>query len=72
MGWDPDPNDTTYIVDYAFLLREASGEVRVVHDRHTEGLFPRAAWLKLIEAAGLSATDDLDEWGRDVFLARKP
>jgi hypothetical protein len=37
--WDPDPNDDTYIVDYAFLMRDATGDVRVVHDRHIEGLF---------------------------------
>lgn len=70
--WDPDPNDTTYIVDYAFLLREANGEVRAVHDRHVEGLFPRATWLEAFAAAGLEAKGDLDEWGRDVFFARKP
>lgn len=69
--WDPDPGDTTYIVDYAFLLREANGDVRAVHDRHIEGLFPRATWLETLDAAGLSATSDLDEWGRDVLLARK-
>ena len=38
--WDPDPLDTTYTVDYAYLLREADGSVRVEHDRHVEGLFP--------------------------------
>ena len=38
--WDPDPQDTTYTVDYAFLLRDGSG-VRAVHDRHIEGLFSR-------------------------------
>ena len=69
--WDPDANDSTYIVDYAFLLREANGDVRAVHDRHVEGVFPRATWLKLFEAAGLLAASDLDEWGRDVFVARK-
>ena len=69
--WDPDANDSTYIVDYAFLLRETNGDVRVVHDRHVEGLFPRATWMKLFEAAGLLAASDLDEWGRDVFVARK-
>ena len=69
--WDPDPGDTTYIVDYAFLLRETNGDVRAVHDRHIEGLFPRAAWLEAFTSAGLSATADLDEWGRDVFVARK-
>lgn len=38
---DPDPTDTTYTSDYAFLLREADNSVRVVHDRHLCGLFPR-------------------------------
>jgi SAM-dependent methyltransferase len=69
--WDPDPTDNTYLVDYAFLLREADGAVRAVHDRHVEGLFPRATWLGLLEDAGLNASSSLDDWGRDVFLARK-
>jgi hypothetical protein len=56
-------------VDYAFLLREANGDVRAVHDRHIEGLFPRAAWLDAFASAGLSVNSDLDAWGRDVFLA---
>ena len=68
--WDPDSNDDTYIVDYAFLLRDAAGEVRVVHDRHVEGLFPRASWLGWFREVGLSTTSSLDRWGRDVFLAR--
>jgi methyltransferase family protein len=68
--WDPDPNDDTYTVDYAFLMREASGDVRVAHDRHFEGLFPRARWLEWFEANGLSATSSIDQWGRDVFIAR--
>jgi trans-aconitate methyltransferase len=69
--WDPDPADDTYIVDYAFMLREASGDVRVVHDRHIEGLFARSRWLKWFDAAGLAATSELDEWGRHVFIARR-
>ena len=69
--WDPDPGDTTYIVDYAFLLREANGDVRAVHDRHIEGLFPRGTWLEAFRAAGLPATSELDQWGREVFVARK-
>jgi hypothetical protein len=54
--WDPDPLDTTYTVDYAYLLREAGGSVRVVHDRHVEGLFPRATWLRLLDETGFDAT----------------
>jgi len=53
-GWtyDPDPNDTTYESDYVFLRREGNQPVRVVHDRHTDGLFPRAIWLRLLQDAG--------------------
>ena len=69
--WDPDPTDHTYIVDYAFLLREANGDVRAVHDRHLEGVFPRQTWLDLFAGAGLVASSSVDQWGRDVFLARK-
>lgn len=68
---DPDPDDTTYIVDYAFLIRESNGDARVVHDRHMEGLFTRGQWLDAFRAAGLDASSDLDAWGRDVFIARK-
>jgi SAM-dependent methyltransferase len=68
---DPNPADTTYIVDYAFLMRESNGDVRVVHDRHLEGLFSRQQWLEAFRAAGLDASSELDEWGRDVFIARK-
>ena len=67
--WDPNPDDDTYLVDYAFLLREQDGEVRTVHDRHEEGLFARARWLAWFDAAGIPATSDLDQWGRDVFIA---
>jgi SAM-dependent methyltransferase len=52
--WDPDPADTTYLADYAFLLRERDGSVRVEHDRHLEGLFPRARWLLWLAEAGFT------------------
>ncbi len=68
--WDPDPTDDTYLVDYAFMLRDSSGSVRVVHDRHVEGLYSRARWLGWFEAAGLPAESTIDAWDRDVFVAR--
>ena len=46
--WDPDPRDTEYLVDFAFLLRERDGSVRAVQDRHVEGLFARGRWLDLL------------------------
>ena len=54
--WDPDPTDTTYVVDYAYLLRTADGAVQVEHDRHIEGLFSRADWLRLLTEVGFRAT----------------
>ena len=50
--WDPDPADSTYVVDYAYLLRDADGSVRVEQDRHVEGLFSRADWLRLLSDVG--------------------
>jgi len=67
--WDPDASDDSYLVDYAFLLRDRDGAVRVIHDRHVEGLFARARWLAWFDDVGLSATSAIDDWGRDVFLA---
>ena len=49
---DPDPDDETQVVDFAFLLREG-GEVRCVHDRHIHGLFETKTWLEILDTAGL-------------------
>ena len=51
----PEPGETTFTVHYAFMLREADGSVRLVHDVHREGLFPRATWLRLFREVGLDA-----------------
>src|ERR687898_2470508 len=51
----PDPGESTYTVHYVFLLREPEGGVRVVHDVHREGLFPRKTWLRLFQEVGLVA-----------------
>jgi SAM-dependent methyltransferase len=69
--FDPDPDDDTYLVDYAFVLRNRDGAVTVHHDRHVEGLFARAQWLEWFAAAGAPASASIDPWGRDVFIARK-
>ena len=75
--WDPDPSDTTYCVDYAFLLREKDGSTRVVHDRHTEGLFARAAWLRILTGVGFEAEavpfrhSELPDRTLDVFVGRR-
>ena len=51
-SWDPDATDTTAVTDYTYALRDAGGNVRVIHDRHIEGVFPRDTWLRLLGDAG--------------------
>ena len=73
--WDPDPEDDTYVVDYAYLLRDGEGRVRVEHDRHICGIFSRATWLHLIEEAGFRAERNEgieDETAPDVFVGVRP
>ena len=75
---DPDPSDDIYTVDFAYLLREADGSVRVEYERHIEGLFSRATWLRLLEDAGFEANavpfehSDEEPGSLEVFVARKP
>lgn len=73
-AWDPDPTDSTYTVDYAYLLREPDGSVRVEHDRHIEGIFARAEWLQAMTDAGFEARmvpcphSDLEPGSYEVFV----
>jgi hypothetical protein len=75
---DPDPTDTTYIVDYAYLLSSADGSMRVEHDRHVEGLFARETWLRLLRAAGFEPKalpfehSDVEPGKHEVFVCVKP
>jgi hypothetical protein len=75
--WDPDPCDSTYLVDYAYLLRNANGSVRAEHDRHIEGLFTRAEWLAVLRDVGFEPQITLFEHSEvdrplDIFIARRP
>jgi hypothetical protein len=76
--WDPDPADSSYVVDYAYVLRERDGSVQVTYDRHTEGLFARADWLRLLSGAGFRPTavrfdhSELDPGSYEVFVCTKP
>jgi SAM-dependent methyltransferase len=67
--WDPDPSDSTYLAEFAYLLREG-GDVRLAGDRHVLGLFPRATWMGLLERAGFEPRHDQvdDEEGGEVFI----
>jgi SAM-dependent methyltransferase len=76
--WQQNPDDTTYFVDYAYLLRESDGAVRVVHDRHIEGLFRRDTWLQLFQDVGFTHNalpfehSDLEPGKHEVFLCVRP
>jgi SAM-dependent methyltransferase len=69
---DPDPADTTYVVDFAILIRDRTGRARVEHDHHVQGLFSRAQWLRLLRDVGFKARVITDRRVRDAFLGRRP
>ncbi|MFZ2063456.1 MAG: class I SAM-dependent methyltransferase [Candidatus Binatus sp.] len=68
---DPDPTDTTYRTDFAIMLRDRNGDTGMTHDYHIEGLFPRAEWMRLLREAGFEARELMDEWGREIFVAKR-
>jgi len=69
---DSDPTDTTVVTLFAYVLREADGSVRMLDDRHVEGIFPRATWLRLLADVGLRADVWVDGWEREVFVGVRP
>jgi SAM-dependent methyltransferase len=79
-SWDPDPNDDTYTVEYALLLRDGR-EMRAIHDRHVEGLFSKATWRRVLESVGFEVElmtrphepgVPLAGYTLDCFLCRRP
>jgi SAM-dependent methyltransferase len=75
--WDPDAADDSYTVDYVLVMRDREDAVRVEHDRHVEGLFPRAVWLRSLAAVGyrpaalLFQHSDVER-PLDVFVGTRP
>ena len=69
--FDPDPADTTYTVDFAYLLRQRNGPVRVGHDTHLFGIFSRDVWLQLLHDVGFKPRTVADPWGREVFVCKR-
>jgi hypothetical protein len=75
--WDPDTNDTSYIMDMVYLMKEGEN-TRCYNDRHIMGLFSKADWLSIMERAGFSAKiiEHQADWsppmGTQLFLGVKP
>lgn len=76
---DPDPSDSTYVADYVFAFRTSvDGELRLEHDRHVEGLFPRQTWLDTLTAAGFDTSrcvplehSEVEPGVHEVFVATR-
>ena len=73
---DPDPNDSCTVTEYAFLLRDRDGSVRVVHESHRNGLFGRHTWLRLIAEAGFDPSAITEETSeertpRELFVGHR-
>lgn len=76
-SWDPDPADSTYRTEYAFLLRSEDGLIRSLHETHEIGLHSRGTWLRTLAGAGFEPetfpeVTSEDRTPRDVFLGRRP
>ena len=76
--WDPDPSDTTYTVDYVYVLRDSDGSTSVEWDRHIEGLVARADWLRVLSEAGFRPKmvpfdhSELEAGSYEIFVCSKP
>jgi SAM-dependent methyltransferase len=66
--WEPEPGESQHQTLFAIVLREADGTSRLVEDRHTVGLFPRATWQRLLAEAGFRVRTVIDPWDREVFI----
>jgi len=66
--YDPDPHDSTYIVEFAILLHEPGNDTQIKYDRHVFGLFERNDWLELLRDVGFESQVIKDFEGRDLFI----
>ena len=69
---DADPGDEMCETEFVIAVRDEHGRVEVHHDRHVEGLFGIATWLRLLGEAGLTAEARPDALGRTTFVALRP
>lgn len=75
--WDPDPDDTWKLTEYAFMLREVDGSIQIVHETHRTGLFSRDAWLRLLSEVGfdperVTEVTTEERTPREIFIGRRP
>jgi SAM-dependent methyltransferase len=76
-SWRPDGEVGRAFTDYVFLFRQSDGSTRTAHERHVLGLFPRAHWMRALEAAGFEVeavgeVTEEDRAPRTFFVGRRP
>jgi hypothetical protein len=62
--YDPDPADTTIETIMHYFIREGD-KLHIERDHHVLGLFPKTAWLRLLEAAGFAVEERGRPWPAD-------
>jgi SAM-dependent methyltransferase len=80
LAWisDPDPSDTAYVVDFVYLFHESGQPTRTAYERHLQGVFPRATWLRLLAEVGFQPAmqpfehSELPPGSAVVFTGYKP
>lgn len=73
---DLDPDDTSYVVDFAYLFRVGES-VSSKYERHTLGLFAENDWYRLLAEAGFGDVKKISypaglKWLTPVFIGIKP
>lgn len=69
---DPNPKDTKYIQDFAYLLREGE-KVHGEYDRHMMGVFKRSDWTRFLVKVGfIPFKGKLNVKTDDVVIGVKP
>jgi ubiquinone/menaquinone biosynthesis C-methylase UbiE len=73
---DPNPDDTNYIVDFAYLIKDGN-DIRCVHDRFILGVFSKEEWKNSLADAGFVDIKAIPypgeiDWPTPVFVGIKP
>ena len=79
LAWSrPGEREHTVETDYAMMLRDTDGSVRVIHDRHVTGRLSRELWCEALRGAGLEPEvielehSDVEPGSHHVLIAVRP
>ena len=70
-SYDSNPDDSTYRMDFAYLVRQADGTIQNYHDTHVLGLFSNQTWLNRMRESGFEPQILPDPYDRLLFLGRR-